>query len=415
MIAMGEILLGIIFFSLIVLALTLLVLAARSLLLPPRKVAILLNNKRTLTVRTGQKLLTALRDAGIAVPSGCAGVGTCGLCRVCVVSGGGDPLSTEKARIARREIRKGTRLACQVTVREAMNVEVPEYLLSVGEFECTVADARFLSPLIRELVLALHPQERFEFDAGSYVQVTAPAYHLQLADMNFPATCVDALAELGVKSLTAQSNKEVTRAYSIANTPADVNRIVLLIRLALPPPNQADAPPGAVSSYLFGVKPGDKIAVSGPYGDFRATETDREMVVIGGGVGMAPLRAIIFDQLKRRKTGRNISFWYGARSRQDLFYEDEFARLGTEHPNFSWSAALSDPKPEDTWDGPTGFIHTVVYEQYLKSHPAPEQCEYYLCGPPLMVQAVLSTLEECGVDEESIFFDDFGSSSYGVD
>lgn len=407
---MSEILLGSIFFSLIVLALALLVLAARALLLPSSKVAVVVNNQRSLSARTGQKLLAVLRDAGIAVPSGCAGVGSCGLCRVRVNSGGGDPLPTETARIGRREIRKGARLACQVTVREAMNVEVPEYLFGVGEFECTVAAARFLSPLIRELVLAVPPGQKFDFDAGAYVQITAPAYRLHFQDMEFPATCVDGLAELGIKSFTAQSNKDVTRAYSIANTPADVGRIVLLIRLALPPPNHADAPPGVVSSYLFSIKPGDKVAVSGPYGDFKATPSEREMVFVGGGVGMAPLRAIIFDQLVRRKTTRKMSFWYGARSRIDLFYEQDFAGLAAEYRNFAWTAALSDPKPEDGWDGPTGFIHTVMYENYLKSHPAPEQCEYYLCGPPLMMQAVLSLLEECGVEEDSIYFDDFGSS-----
>lgn len=412
---MSEVLLGSIFFSLIVLALALLVLAARTLLLPQRKVTIVINNQRSLSARTGQKLLTVLRDAGISVPSSCAGVGTCGLCRVRVSSGGGDPLPTETARIARREIREGTRLACQVTVRETMNVEVPEYLLSVGEFVCTVAEASYLSPLIREVVLTVPPGEKFEFSAGAYVQITAPAYRLHFRDMKFPATFIDALAELGIEKLTAQSDKDVTRAYSIANTPGDVGRIVLLIRLALPPPNHADAPPGVVSSYLFGIQPGERVALSGPYGDFRATQTDREMVVIGGGVGMAPLRAIIFDQLERRKTKRKISFWYGTRSRTDLLYERDFARLAAKYSNFTWTAALSDPKPEEVWDGPTGFVHRVVYENYLKSHPAPEQCEYYLCGPPLMMQAVLSMLEHCGVDEETIFFDDFGSSQHGAD
>ena len=412
---MTEILLGSIVFSLIVLALAVLVLAARAFFLPSRKVALIVNDQRSLTVRTGQKLLGALRDADIAVPSGCAGIGTCGLCRVRVGSGGGEPLPTEKARLTRREIRDGMRLACQVTVREAMTVEVPEYLLNVREFECTVAEARFLSPLIRELVIAFPPGEQFEFHAGAYVQITAPAYHLSLDDIGFPTNYLDALADLGVRSLSAESKRSVTRAYSIASTPAETGRIVLLIRLALPPPSHADVPPGVVSSYLFGIKPGDKVAVSGPYGDFGVKQTDREIVLIGGGVGMAPLRAIILDQLERHKTGRKISFWYGARSHQDLIYEQDFALLAKEHSNFSWTAALSDPRPYDLWDGPTGFIHKVAYENYLKSHPAPEQCEYYLCGPPLMIQGVLSMLEQCGVDEGSIFFDDFGSPQHGVD
>ncbi|MCP4320029.1 MAG: NADH:ubiquinone reductase (Na(+)-transporting) subunit F [Hyphomicrobiales bacterium] len=412
---MSEILLGSISFSLIVLALAIMVLAARMILAPSRKVTIVVNDQRSISTRTGEKLLTVLRDAGISIPSTCAGVGTCGLCRVQVSSGGGDPLPTETARIARREIRKGTRLACQVTIRETMHVEVPENLLSAEEFECTVVEGRFVSPLIREVVLALPPDRQFEFEAGSYVQITVPAYNLQFANMKFPAAYVDALAEIGVKSLTARSNKKVTRAYSIANTPADAGRIVLLIRLALPPPNHADVPPGVVSSYLFGVTSGDKLSVSGPYGDFRARQSEHEMVFIGGGVGMAPLRAIIFDQLEQRRAKREMSFWYGARSRADLIYEHDFARLAAEHDNFTWTAALSDPKPGDAWDGPTGFIHTVVYERYLKSHPVLEQCEFYLCGPPLMMQAVLSMLEECGVDEDSIFFDDFGSSPYGAE
>mgnify|MGYP001828107825 FL=1 len=412
---MSEILLGIILFSAIVLALAVLVLAVRAVLAPAGKVTILINKQRPVETTTGQKLLTALQDAGIAIPSTCAGVGSCGLCRVRVSDGGGDPLPTETARISRRDIRDGTRLACQVTVRETMDVEVPESLISAGAFECTVVEGRFVSPLIRELVLDLPPDQPFKFTPGAYVQVTAPAYRLDFRDLQFPAAYIAALDDLGVKGLTAQSKHEVMRAYSVANTPADAGRIVLLIRLALPPPNHADAPPGVVSSYLFSVTPGDRLAVSGPFGDFGAVDSEREMIFIGGGVGMAPLRAIIFDQLEQRKTERTMSFWYGARSRADLLFEQDFARLASGHSNFTWTPALSDPGPDDAWDGATGFIHTVVFKQLLKSHPAPEQCEFYLCGPPLMMQAVLNMLEECGADEDLIFFDDFGSSPYGTD
>ena len=411
---MNEILLGSVFFALIVLALAVLVLAVRSVLAPQGEVTIVVNNQWSISTPAGQKLLTALRDAGIGVPSTCAGVGTCGLCRVQVTRGAEEPLPTETARSPRREIRDGMRLACQVTVRETMNVEVPENLLSANEFECTVVEGRFVSPLIREVVLAVPADQEFEFEAGAYVQITAPAYTLHLRDIDFPAAFAGTLAEFGVSNVTARSSKAVTRAYSIANTPKDAGRIVLLIRLALPPPGHSDAPPGIVSSYLFGVAPGDKLTVSGPLGHFGATQSECEMVFIGGGVGMAPLRAIIFDQLERRKSKRKISFWYGARSRNDLFYEQEFTTLAAEHDNFSWTVALSDPKADDHWDGPTGFIHTVVYEHYLKSHPTLEQCEFYLCGPPLMMQAALSILEECGVDEDSIFFDDFGSSQHGT-
>lgn len=406
---MSEILLGIVLFSAIVVALALLVLAAHAFLMPTGKLTIIVNKHRSIEALAGQKLLTVLLDAGISIPSTCAGIGSCGLCRVRVPLDEDAPTSLEKARISRRDVRTGTRLACQVTVRDAMEVEVPESLMNVGEFECTVVRERFVSPLLRELELALPTGQPFDFTPGAYVQITAPAYRMTFSDIQFPGPYAEALEVLGVPSLTARNDVEATRAYSIANTPADTGKIVLLIRLALPPPNHADAPPGVVSSYLFGVSSGDKLTVSGPYSAFGALQSDREMVFIGGGVGMAPLRAIICDQLKNGSTKRKMSFWYGARSRADLLYEEDFEALAAKHENFTWTPALSDPGPNDAWDGPTGFIHTVVLEQFLEQHPAPERCEYYLCGPPLMMQAVLNVLEDCGADEELIFFDDFGS------
>lgn len=412
---MTEILLATVFFTLVVLMLSLVVIWAQSVLRPSRRVSVVVNSQRTLKAQTGQKLLDILRDAGIPVPSTCAGVGTCGLCRVIVKEGGGTLLATETARLTKRERREGTRLACQVTVRDDTQVEVPDYLMGVGEFECTVVEAELLSPLIRRVVLALPQGQDFEFRAGAYVQVTAPAYRLALRDIAVPDAYRDTWKALGVSELESRSNKPVTRAYSIATTPAESGQIVLLVRLAVPPPGRADAPVGVVSSFLFGLEPGDKVAVSGPYGTFGARPGEREMIFIGGGVGMAPLRAIIFDELVTRKTERRMSFWYGARSRIDLFQEHEFEQLAAGNENFNWTVALSDPAPDDAWAGPTGFIHAVVYEQYLKTHPAPEDCEYYLCGPPLMIQAVLSMLEECGVDDDSIFFDDFGSSPYAAD
>lgn len=407
---MSEIIVGSAFFTLIVLALTLVVIASRTFLLPSRNISIVVNNQRTLTVQTGQKLLFALRDSGIALPSTCAGVGTCGLCRVRVGDGGGVPLPIETARLTKREVREGMRLACQVTVRDPIKVEIPDELLSVDEFECTVLEAHFLSPLIREIVLALPPDQRFEFRPGAYVQLTAPAYRLDFRDLHVPPKYREHWERLRYDKLIARSDKSATRAYSIANTPADAGRIVLLVRLALPPPGHSNAPVGVVSSYLFGLMPGDTVTLSGPYGTFHAEQSKREMVFIGGGVGIAPLRAIIFDQLKQRKTKRKISLWFGARSRIDLFYEQEFQRLADEYDNFTWTAALSDPTPSDSWDGPAGFIHTVLYRQHLKSHPAPDECEYYVCGPPLMMQAVIGMLEECGVDEEMVFLDDFGGA-----
>ncbi|MDH3236080.1 MAG: NADH:ubiquinone reductase (Na(+)-transporting) subunit F, partial [Alphaproteobacteria bacterium] len=249
----------------------------------------------------------------------------------------------------------------------------------------------------------------FEFRAGAFVQVTAPAYELSFADFAIAGEHRAAWDRFDLRQIRAASDEPVTRAYSIANTPSEKDCIVLLVRLALPPPSESALPPGIVSSYLFSVKAGDTLNVTGPYGEFGARKSDREMVFIGGGVGMAPLRAIIFDQFERLGTRRKISFWYGARSRGDLFYIEEFDRLQAEYDNFCWTVALSDPAPGDDWDGATGFIHDVVFERHLKDHPAPEDCEYYLCGPPLMIKAVLAMLDEAGVDDDSIFNDDFGS------
>ncbi len=405
---MMDIVLGTLLFTLIVVILGIVVMAARAALLPVRKVAVSINGDRSLPAWTGDKLLGALNDAGINIPSACAGAGTCGLCKVVVTDGAGDPLPTERARLSRADIREGTRLACQVTVREPIAVELPPALLDVEAFTCGVESIRSLSPLIREIVLELPQGQKFDFRAGAFVQVTAPAYRLNYADIELSDDIRAEWRRLGIDRLAARNDAPLARAYSVANTPADAGKIVLLIRLAAPPPATPDVPPGIVSSYLFGLKKGDSVEVSGPYGDFGATDTDREMVFIGGGVGMAPLRAIIHDQLERVGTSRNMSFWYGARSRGDLFYVEEFDALAEAHENFSWTSVLSDPAPNDDWDGAIGFVHAVAFERYLKDHPAPESCEYYLCGPPLMIQAVLAMLEDCGVEPGSIFNDDFG-------
>lgn len=406
---MNEILIGSAAFTLIVLALALAVIAARAVVLPSRTVKISVNDNPALPAPTGGKLLGVLQDAGIPVPSACAGAGTCGLCRVTVTAGGGETLPTEAARLSKQEMRNGMRLACQVTIRNDLSITVPEEILSVASYACVVVEARMLSPLIREIVMELPPDADFDFRPGAFVQVTAPAYRLALSEIELDEAFADEWSRMKIDQMVAASDQSETRAYSIANTPADKGRIVLLVRLAVPPPHEAGVPPGIVSSYLFGLKPGDKLSVAGPYGTFRATATDREMVFIGGGVGMAPLRAIIFDQLERLGTGRKLTFWYGARSRRDLFYADQFNALAASHDNFDWTVALSDPAPGETWEGPTGFIHSVAYANYLQDHPAPEDCEYYLCGPPLMIEAVLAMLDECGVEEESIFNDDFGA------
>ncbi|MDP3610502.1 MAG: NADH:ubiquinone reductase (Na(+)-transporting) subunit F, partial [Rubrivivax sp.] len=391
-----------------VMLLSLLVMAARRLLMPSTVVTVTVNGDRALPARTGLKLLGALLDGGIAVPAACGGAGTCGLCRVTVTAGGGEALMTESARLSRRELGDGMRLACQVTMRGDMAVRVPDDLLSVTSRMCTVRSARTLSPLIKEIVLDLPADADFNFRAGAFVQVTAPPHEVAFADFDIDQRHAQAWTRFDLRKTRSASRGPVTRAYSLANTPADKDCIVLLIRLALPPPTQPMQPPGVVSSYLFGVKAGDTLEVAGPHGDFGATPTQREMVFIGGGVGMAPLRAIIFDQLVRVGTQRKISFWYGARSRADLFYVEAFDRLQEEHENFRWTVALSDPAADDGWEGATGFVHDVVYERHLKDHPAPETCEYYLCGPPLMIKAVLTMLDEAGIDPDSIFNDDFG-------
>lgn len=406
---MNEIILGIVLFIAIVLILSSIVVAARALLLPTGEIVIRVNRTKTLTGKAGTKLLEILSAGGVPVPAACGGKGTCGQCRVILTDGVGPPLPTEAAKLTRSEMRDGLRLSCQVTVRNDLEVGVAEDIMGVQSWTCLVASTRMLSPLIREIVLDLPAGEMLDFRAGAFVQVTAPSYELRFADFDIAPEHHEAWERFGLRRLVSRSAAPTSRAYSIANRPDDKGRIVLLIRLALPPPTVQDAPPGVVSSWLFGLKAGDEVAVAGPYGDFAARDTDSEMVFIGGGVGMAPLRAIIFDQLQRVGASRKMSFWYGARSRADLFHEEEFDGLATRHPNFSWMAALSEPSPGDDWQGATGFVHEVVLTRHLADHPAPEDCEYYLCGPPLMIKAVLAMLDEIGVDPENILFDDFGA------
>jgi Na+-transporting NADH:ubiquinone oxidoreductase subunit F len=394
----------------LVLALALFVMGARRLLQPALPVTITVNGHREVPGTTGQKLLSALKAAELPIPSGCAGAGTCGLCKVKVPEGGGPVLPTERGTLGAQAVAQGLRLACQVVVRGPLRVEVPEAILAAESWPCRVVSSTMLAPLIKELVVELPEGAAFPFEAGAFAQVTAPPYALDFARIEVAPRFEAAWVRMSLRHLRAESTVAVSRAYSIANRPEDAGRVVMNIRLAVPPPGHPDAPPGVVSSYLFSLNPGDRLDVAGPYGEFRAKETEREMVFIGGGVGMAPLRAIVHDQLTRRGTSRRLSFWYGARSRADLFYEDEFARLAAEHSNFSFTAALSDPAPEDDWKGPRGFVHDVAYRTYLKDHPAPEACEYYLCGPPLMMRAVTAMLEDLGVEPDSIYFDDFAST-----
>ena len=400
----------------LVLLLTVLIVAFRAFLIPDRAISIDVNGVRNVAARTGQKLLGALNDGEVLVPSACAGAGTCGLCRVKVSRGGAEPLPVEASRLTRAELMNGVRLACQFTLRNDVSVEVPHDLLSAESFSLTVSSTTQLTPLIREIVLQLPEGTRPDIFAGSFVQITTPPFSLTYLQIDVPGEFDDHWKKL--RNLSVSSPVEVTRAYSISNRPEDTaaGRLVLNVRLALPPPSRPDISPGIVSSWLFGLKEGAQVQVSGPYGSFRAQDTDREMVFIGGGVGMAPLRAMIFEQLQRLKSTRRISFWYGARSKADLFYDSEFDALARDHPNFTWMVALSDaasgPKSgterESGWSGAKGFVHEVAFERYLRDHPAPETCEFYLCGPPMMIRAVMAMLDDLGVEKENIFNDDFG-------
>ena len=405
---MTEIITGTLLLTLIVLALTLAVQTARHLLSPMVPVTITVNGTERIETTTGKKLLGALNDNGVLVPSACAGAGTCGLCRVKVTKGGAEALPTETARLSRAELRDGMHLACQVVLRGDIGVEVPDALLTAESFETTVRATRHMTPLIREIILNLPKGMRPEIVAGSFVQITAPPFSLQYADLDVPEAHAAGWGQL--RELSVTSSEPVTRAYSISNRPEDITagRLVLNIRLALPPPSVQYAPPGVVSSWLFSLKPGDGVAAAGPFGTFRVQDSTAEMVFIGGGVGMAPLRAMIFEQLEQAKTDRKISFWFGARSRAELLYEEEFNALAAKHPDFDWTVALSDPAPADDWQGPIGFIHQVVFERHLRDHPTPDTCEYYLCGPPLMIRAVLTMLDDLGVPPANIFNDDFG-------
>ncbi len=406
---MLEIALGVVLFTAIVTCLVGVVLVARSWLVTRGRVSITVNGEREVAGEAGTKLMDALTVAGINLPSACGGVGTCGQCRVRVTGGGGAPLPVEMARITRREIGDGTRLACQVTLREDTAVEVAEEIFGVRTWQCRVVSNLNVATFIKELTLALPEGEALSFRAGAYIQITCPTYRIPFEDLDIEPAYRAEWERLDLLRLEGRAEAPTTRAYSMANYPGEGDIVMLNIRVALPPPGAGPAvPPGVVSSYLFSLKTGDEVAVSGPYGHFFAADGKAEMVFVGGGVGMAPLRAHIHDQLLRIGTRRKITFWYGARSRRDLFYVEDFERLAAAHENFEWTVALSEPTPGDDWAGETGFIHEVLRDRYLAGHSAPEDCEYYLCGPPVMMRALRNMLDSLGVDPDNIFFDEFG-------
>lgn len=406
---MTEIILGVSFFTGIVLILVSLILSVRSKLVASGNVTITVNNKKNIEAPIGGKLLGALSNARLFVSSACGGAGTCGVCRVKVFEGGGAILPTETSHITKREAREGYRLSCQVAVKQDMKIGVPDEVFGVKKWECTVRSNHNVATFIKELILELPPNEHVDFRAGGYIQIQCSPYEQSFKEFDVEERFRDDWDRLNLWEQVSRVNEPVERAYSMANYPDERGIIMLNVRISIPPPNTEGVPPGKMSSYLFGRKPGDKVTISGPFGDFFARETDKEMVFVGGGAGMAPMRSHIFDQLRRLKSTRKISFWYGARSKREMFYVDDFDTLAAEHDNFEWHVALSNPLPEDNWSGYTGFIHSVLYREYLKTHPAPEDCEYYLCGPPMMITAVIEMLLDLGVERENIMFDDFGS------
>jgi Na+-transporting NADH:ubiquinone oxidoreductase subunit F len=406
---MTEIILGTTFFTGIILVLVVVILFFRSKLVASGSVDITVNDERVLKAPVGSKLLGALADAELFVPSACGGGGTCGQCRVKISSGGGVILPTELSSINKREAAEGCRLACQVVVKEDMKIEVPEEVFGVRKWNCKVRSNHNVATFIKELVMELPEGEDVPFRAGGYIQIECPAHKLSFSEFDVEEEYREDWDKYKLWDLKSEVDEPMMRAYSMASYPGEKGIIMLNVRIATPPPGAyGEVPPGKMSSFIFNLKPGDDVVISGPYGEFFARDTENEMVFIGGGAGMAPMRSHIFDQLLSLDSKRKISFWYGARSKREIFYAEEFDELAKKHPNFTWNVALSDPMPEDNWTGPTGFIHQVVYDLYLKEHPAPEDSEYYMCGPPMMNSAVIHMLDEQGVEPENIMLDDFG-------
>lgn len=405
-----EIILGVVMFTLIVLALTVMILFAKSKLVNTGDITIEVNDDedKSFTAPAGDKLLNMLSSHGIFVSSACGGGGSCGQCRVTIKEGGGDILPTELSHISKREAKEGCRLACQVSVKQDLKIELPEEIFGVKKWTCEVISNDNKATFIKELKLKIPDGEVVPFRAGGFIQIEAEPHTVKYADFDVPTEYRGDWDKFNLFRFESVVKEPTVRAYSMANYPDERGIIMLNVRIATPPPSVPDAPPGIMSSYIWSLKPGDKVVISGPFGEFFAKDTDAEMVFIGGGAGMAPMRSHIFDQLKRLHSKRKISFWYGARSRREMFYEEDFDQLQAENDNFRWHVALSDPQPEDNWTGYTGFIHNVLLENYLKNHPAPEDCEFYMCGPPMMNAAVIKMLKDLGVEDENIMLDDFG-------
>jgi len=406
---MNEIVLGVTMFTAIVLALVLVILFAKSKLVASGPVKLNINGEKDIEVGAGGKLLNVLADEKLFVSSACGGGGTCGQCKVNVLEGGGEILQTELSHITKKEAREGCRLSCQVAVKQDMKIEVPEEVFGVKKWECTVRSNHNVATFIKELVLDLPEGESVPFRAGGFIQIERPpGLSIDYKDFDVEDEYKGDWDHFNIWQYKSYVPDETIRAYSMANYPEETGMIMLNVRIASPPPRLPDVEPGKMSSYIFNLKPGDKCTISGPFGEFFARDTKKEMVFVGGGAGMAPMRSHIFDQFRRIKTDRKVTFWYGARSKREMFYIDDFDTIQKENENFTWHCALSDALPEDNWEGYTGFIHQVLYDNYLKDHPAPEDCEYYLCGPPIMNKCVIDMLVDLGVEREDIMLDDFG-------
>src|SRR5512144_1111782 len=408
---MNEIVLGVGLFTTVILLLVAVLLAAKRKLVAHGDVSIEINEDpdKILRVPAGNTLLGTLAERHIFIPSACGGKGACGVCEVIVREGGGDLLPTETGYISRGEAKRGHRLACQVKVKRDMKIEIAPEVFSVRKWKCKVISNRNVATFIKELKLALPEGEEVPFRAGGYVQLQCPPHKVSFRDFDIDPPFRDTWDKFDLWRFTSRSDVAIERAYSMANYPNEKGILLFTIRIAFPPDYRTDIPPGIMSSYVFGLKPGDEVTVAGPFGEFFARDTDKEMCFIGGGAGMAPMRSHIFDQLRRLHTKRRMTFWYGARSLAEAFYGDDFDDLQAANPNFTWHLALSEPLPEDNWSGHTGFIHKVLHDHYLKDHPAPEDIEYYMCGPGPMNKAVIAMLTSLGVDRENIMLDDFGS------
>jgi len=408
MIDFATIIGGVALFTTVVMLLVGVILFARSRLVSSGEVHIEVNGDpdKSLTVPAGGKLLNTLADAGIYLSSACGGGGTCAQCKCQVVSGGGSMLPTEAGHFTRGQSRDNWRLSCQVTVKQDMQIQVDPEFFGVKQWECEVVSNDNVATFIKELVLKIPEGESVDFRAGGYVQLEVPPHEIHYKDFDIGEEYRGDWEKFGLFDIKSKVSDTTVRAYSMANYPEERGLIKFNIRIATPPPG-TNHPPGKMSSYVFSLKPGDKVKVFGPFGEFFAKDTNNEMIFIGGGAGMAPMRSHIFDQLRRLNSKRKISFWYGARSLREMFYVEDYDELAAENENFEWHVALSDPQPEDNWSGMTGFIHNVVLEHYLKNHPAPEDCEYYMCGPPMMNAAVIKMLKDLGVEDENISLDEF--------